>query len=401
MDESIARREPFKVVCAQFILVVMGNNPIAIRNVHALREGKSHSEGEGDRRRWSCDFLCCLVLFCAALSCFVLCCPMFSCVFNCVVLSVYVFCCIVLCCVVLCCHMLRLSCLILSCVELSCVVLFLSFFLLSYHAGIILDLEDSISPSAKDEARRNAMRSFEDGAGFKPKTTVTLRVNGTESPWWKDDLAALVANPAALRQVDAIVLPKVNRKDDINMCIEEFQRLVGSNSTTIPIWAMIETPLGVINVEEIASHQDVSCLVLGTADLTKDMHAQHTPDRLPMMYSLSKSLLAARAYGKRVLDGVHLDLKDEEGFRSVCAQGRAMGFDGKTLIHPSTIQTANEVFAPTSEEVSKARKIVDAWIEAEKSNTGVTVVDGRLVERLHVEDAQRLLDMHKIITSPD
>jgi citrate lyase subunit beta/citryl-CoA lyase len=286
-----------------------------------------------------------------------------------------------------------------SCVELSCAVLFVSFFLLSYHVGIILDLEDSISPNAKDEARRNVMRSFEDGAGFKPKTTVTLRVNGTESPWWKDDLAALVANPAALRQVDAIVLPKVNRKDDINMCIEEFQRLGGSKSTKIPIWAMIETPLGVINVEEIASHQDVSCLVLGTADLTKDMHAQHTPDRLPMMYSLSKSLLAARAYGKRALDGVHLDLKDEEGFRSVCAQGRAMGFDGKTLIHPSTIQTANEVFAPTPEEVSKARRIVDAWIEAEKSSTGVTVVDGRLVERLHVEDAQRLLEMHKIITA--
>jgi citrate lyase subunit beta/citryl-CoA lyase len=278
--------------------------------------------------------------------------------------------------------------------------------------GIILDLEDSISPNGKDEARQNVVNALANGDGFMPKTTVALRVNGAESPWMRDDLEALVANPAALESIDAIVLPKVNGQADVDLCVRTVLQLLqqqvgkggggvmsgGQVTMPVPIWAMIESPLGVINVEEIARHQDVSCLVLGTADLTKDMQARHTLDRLPMMYSLSKSLLAARAYGKRALDGVHLDLKDEEGFRSVCTQGRDMGFDGKTLIHPSTIQSANEIFAPTEEEVAKARRIVDAWIEAEKTNAGVTVVDGRLVERLHVEDAQRLLEMHSIIS---
>ncbi|MFI5025085.1 MAG: HpcH/HpaI aldolase/citrate lyase family protein [Alphaproteobacteria bacterium] len=249
--------------------------------------------------------------------------------------------------------------------------------------ALILDLEDAVAPDAKAAARAGIAAAL--AAGGYGGRELIVRVNGLETPWGSDDLA-MVARSAA----HAILLPKVERRAQVE---EVEKRLEAAGAAKeLAIWCMMETPLGVLHAEEIAaSSARVGCLVMGTSDLAKDLHAAHTRERLPMLTSLGLSLLAARAFGRAILDGVHLDLADDEGFAASCRQGKELGFDGKTLIHPKTIAPANEIFAPSPAEVAWSRRIIAAHGEAAKAGKGVVLVDGKLIENLHVESARRLV----------
>ena len=247
--------------------------------------------------------------------------------------------------------------------------------------GLILDLEDAVAPDAKAMARENIAAALRSG-GYGRRELV-VRVNGLATPWGYDDLAL-----AARTGADAALLPKVESADAVRQA--EALLAAGGAPSSLALWCMMETPLGVLHAEEIAAASPrVACLVMGTSDLAKDLHAHHTRDRLPMLTALGLCLLAARAYRLAILDGVHLDLADDEGFAAVCRQGRELGFDGKTLIHPKTIAAANAAFAPSTEETAWARRVIAAHAEAEAAGKGVVVVDGRLIENLHVEDARR------------
>ena len=257
--------------------------------------------------------------------------------------------------------------------------------------GLILDLEDAVSPDAKALARGQVCEAVVAG-GYGWRELV-IRVNGLDTPWGGEDVAA-----AAKAAPDAILLPKVENAAQVH----RLERLLGEcgASTHTAIWCMMETPLGILRAAEIAAASPrVTVLVMGTSDLTKDLHARHTPLRLPMLTSLSQCLLAARAHGKVILDGVHLDLADEAGFVEACRQGVELGFDGKTLIHPKQVEPCNRVFAPALEEVEQARKIVAAFAAAEAAGRGVVLVEGKLVENLHVENAKRTLALAEAIAA--
>jgi len=245
---------------------------------------------------------------------------------------------------------------------------------------LILDLEDAVAPDAKETARAQAVAAVRQG-GYAPREVI-VRVNGLDTDWGAADLKAMgEAGP------DAVLLPKIESADQVrtaaNLLPEE-----------LPLWCMIETPRGVLRANVIAgaSHR-LRCLVMGTSDLASDLHARPGLSREALLTSLSLCVLAARANGLAVLDGVHLDLEDEDGFVDACIQGRDLGFDGKTLIHPRQLAAANRIFAPDDEEVEEAQVIVDAFARAEAAGQGVVVVNGRLVENLHVAQAQRLLDL--------
>lgn len=249
--------------------------------------------------------------------------------------------------------------------------------------GLILDLEDAVAPDAKATAREQVCASVR-GGGYGRKEMI-IRVNGLDTQWFHDDLAA-----ACAAGPDAILVPKVESARQVTTVEDLLQRYGAPASTAI--WCMMETPLGILHAEEIAgSSARLACLVMGTSDLTKDLHALHTPMRLPMLPSLGICLLAARAFGLAIVDGVYLDLQNAEGFRIACQQGLEIGFDGKTLIHPSQVEPCNEVFAPTAADVEQARKIIAAFAEAQQAGKGVVVVDGKLIENLHVENAKRLV----------
>ncbi|HVW28310.1 MAG TPA: CoA ester lyase [Polyangiaceae bacterium] len=255
--------------------------------------------------------------------------------------------------------------------------------------GIIFDLEDATAPDAKAAARETVCASVQNG-GYGGRELI-VRVNGLDTPWGRDDVAA-----AAKAGPDAILLPKVERAEQVKE-LEALMLQHGAPAKT-SIECMMETPLGILNAKEIAgASRRIACLVLGTSDLTKDLHARHTRERFPMLTSLALCLLAARAYGLAVLDGVYLDLNDAEGFKASCTQGLELGFDGKTLIHPSQIEPCNEVFSPSAAEIEQARKIIAAHEQAEKEGKGVVLVDGKLVENLHVENAKRLVGMAEAI----
>jgi citrate lyase subunit beta/citryl-CoA lyase len=225
------------------------------------------------------------------------------------------------------------------------------------------------------------------------KREIAVRVNGLDSPWGEDDVAAMAKSGA-----DAILLPKVDGAAQVAE-LERLMKAAGAPEK-MTIQVMMETPLGVLNAKEIAGASPrLSCLVLGTSDLVKDLRAAHTAERLPVLTSLSLCVLAARAYGKAVVDGVHLDLSDEEGFAAACRQGRELGFDGKTLIHPKTIAAANEAFAPSEAELAWSEKIIAAHAQASAEGKGVVVVEGKLIENLHVESAQRLIALKKAIAA--
>lgn len=251
--------------------------------------------------------------------------------------------------------------------------------------SLILDLEDSVSADQKKQARINVMEAIEKGGyGYRE---LIVRINPMSSPWGYNDLAALSRSGA-----DAVLLPKVESADMIRQA--ETVMIGNSANQKIAIWAMMETPLGMLRAEEIAGASTrLDCLVMGTSDLAKDLHASHTRDRMPMLTSLGICLLAARAFKLAILDGVHLDLRDDEGFAYSCKQGVALGFDGKTLIHPRTIEVANDAFSPSPEEVVWSRKIIIAHAEAMKQGKGVAVFEGKLIENLHVENAERIVSM--------
>ncbi len=256
--------------------------------------------------------------------------------------------------------------------------------------GLIFDLEDAVAPDAKAGARAAVAAAV--GQGGYGRRELVLRVNALDSQWGDGDLAA-----AAGMAVDAVLLPKVESAERVR---DTVARLDGAGAPAgLAVWCMIETPRGVLAAAEIAgSSPRVAALVMGTSDLTKDLQARETPDRAPLLTSLGLVLLAARAHGLAALDGVHLDLADDAGFAAACAPGRTLGFDGKTLIHPKQIAPANAAFAPSEGEVAQARTIIAAHEAALAAGKGIVVVDGRLVENLHVEAAQRTIALAEAIT---
>lgn len=248
---------------------------------------------------------------------------------------------------------------------------------------LILDLEDAVTPAEKSTARTLVMDTVK--AGGYGRRELVIRINGLDTDWGQADLEAVASSGA-----DAILVPKV---ESAAMLAEIEARLVAAGAPeSLDLWAMMETPLGMLNVAEIAGGSSrLACLVMGTNDLVKDLGAAHTEMRLPVMTALGLCLLAARAHGLMALDGVYNAFRDDEGLRVACVQGKEMGFDGKTLIHPLQLDAANEVFGPSAEDLALARRYVEAFADAEAAGEGVAVVDGRIVENLHVETARKLL----------
>lgn len=245
---------------------------------------------------------------------------------------------------------------------------------------LIFDFEDGVAPDRKEEARKQVAAALKAG-GYKAERVIRINHPGTK-------IGAADLKAAAVSGCDAVLLPKVETAQEVR---DAALRLAAAGAPPgMDIWCMIETPLGVLRVQEIVfSGPHLKCIVMGTSDLAKDLRARHTPDRLPVLTSLSLCILAARAAGLPILDGVHLDLEDEKGFLASCRQGAELGCDGKTLIHPRTIAGANAAFGPSKDEVTLARRIIDAYAAALKMGQGVAVVDGKLVEQLHVESAKR------------
>ncbi|MBL27583.1 MAG: CoA ester lyase [Rhodospirillaceae bacterium] len=257
--------------------------------------------------------------------------------------------------------------------------------------ALILDLEDAVTPDAKAEARDRIAEAV--GTGGYGKREIVVRVNALSTPWGYDDLAGLAGCGA-----DAVLLPKVESAGEVRQAVAVLEE--NGAPEDLAVWCMMETPRGILAVAEIAAaHPRVACLVMGTSDLTKDLHANHTPGREPLMTSIGLCLLAARAHGLAILDGVHLDLDDEAGFAAACRQGRDWGFDGKTLIHPKTIAAANAAFGPSDDEIAWSRRIIAAHEEAAREGKGVVLVDGKLIENLHVAEAQRLVVMAEMIAA--
>ncbi len=251
--------------------------------------------------------------------------------------------------------------------------------------GLILDLEDAVAPDAKQQARKQVCDAVK-GGGYGMRELI-IRVNGLATPWGYEDIAA-----AARSGCHAVLLPKVESADAIRH-MEAIMRANGAPDD-MAIWAMMETPRSVLASEQIAaSTPRMQCFVMGTSDLAKELDCAHTRERLPFITSLGLCLLAARAYGLAILDGVYLDLKDDAGFEFACMQGAEMGFDGKTLIHPNQLGVCNKVFTPRPEDVEWSRRIITAHAEAAARGEGVAVVDGKLIENLHVESAKRLVQM--------
>jgi len=248
--------------------------------------------------------------------------------------------------------------------------------------GLILDLEDAVAPEAKASARAIVAAALAQG-GYGRRELI-LRVNALDTPWGRDDLAA-----AATMPIDVVLLPKVESAERVRLSLSLLDSLGAPER--LAVWCMLETPLGILDAREIAAASPrLAAFVLGTSDLTKDLHAVATRDRLPLVTSLGLAVLAARAHGLAILDGVHLDLSDDEGFAVSCRQGRELGFDGKTLIHPKQIAAANAAFAPSTKEIEWSRRIIAAHAEAVAAGKGVVLVDGRLIENLHVENALRI-----------
>ena len=249
--------------------------------------------------------------------------------------------------------------------------------------ALILDLEDAVAPDAKAEARERVCAAATSGSYGARE--VTIRVNGIGTLWHDDDLRAVAAAGPA-----AVVVPKIDSVDAVH-AIEKALEAGGAPEHT-RIWGMLETPIAMLHAAEIAaSSERLAVLVMGTNDLAKELQAAHVPGRQPLLTGLGLCLLAARATGKVILDGVYNDIKNPEGFEAECVQGRDMGFDGKTLIHPSQLEPCNRVFAPAPEDVERSERIIAAFEEAEAEGRGVVTVDGRMIENLHVEQARRTL----------
>jgi len=249
--------------------------------------------------------------------------------------------------------------------------------------ALILDLEDSVAPDAKEQAREKACAAVRSGAYGRRE--LTIRVNGLGSEWHDADLAA-----ASAAGPDAIVVPKVNSADEVRGLVAAMDAAGAPEHTRL--WAMVETPVAVLHAEQIARASDrLACLVLGINDLYKELGATFAPGRAAIQTSLQLAILAARAAGVAVVDGVFNDVRDADGFLAEARQGREMGFDGKTLIHPGQVEPCNDVFAPDADEVERARAVIAAFEAARAQGRGVATLDGRLIENLHVDTARKVL----------
>ena len=249
--------------------------------------------------------------------------------------------------------------------------------------AIIFDLEDAVAPDAKEVARRNAVAAA--SSGQYGNRELTIRCNGLDTPWGADDIAAAASSGAS-----AVVIPKVNSVAALDQA-SALLDAAGAPSSLM-IWAMIETPTAIFDVRAIAAHPRVSVLVMGTNDLARELRsALGAAGRHPLVPHLAMALAAAREAGIAILDGVYNDVKDLEGFQAECVQGAEMGFDGKTLIHPGQVPVANDVWAPTDDEVAQARRVIAAFDDGLAQGLGVITVDGRMIENLHVANAQRTL----------
>jgi citrate lyase subunit beta/citryl-CoA lyase len=248
--------------------------------------------------------------------------------------------------------------------------------------GIIFDLEDAVAVDAKALAREQVGAAIRAGGyGYRE---LVVRVNGLDTPWGTDDVAALAGLPIA-----AMLFPKVESVEQVDRIVATVD---ASGAPALPLWFMIETPRAILDVRAIAARTSrLDCLVMGTSDLVKELRARHTPNRENLAFALQACLAVARAQGLDILDGVHLDFRDEASFRLACQQGRAMGFDGKTLIHPSQVDIANAVFGFAAADVEYAERVLDTWRAAEAQGKGVAELDGKLIENLHAAEAERVL----------
>ncbi|MCZ0962172.1 HpcH/HpaI aldolase/citrate lyase family protein [Paracoccus benzoatiresistens] len=249
--------------------------------------------------------------------------------------------------------------------------------------AIIFDLEDAVAPAEKPAARDALTAALANDYGDRARI---VRINGLATEWGQED-----AGFCATLRADAVLIPKVDSAADLDR--------VAALVPDLPLWAMMETPLGMLNAAQIAAHPRLEGMVMGTNDLAKELNSRFRPDRLPMQAGLGLCLLAAKAHGKVIVDGVFNAFKDEDGLRAECEQGRDMGFDGKTLIHPAQLAIANQAFAPTDAEIDLARRQIDAFQAAAAEGKGVAVVDGKIVENLHVETARKTLDRAKAIAA--
>jgi len=259
--------------------------------------------------------------------------------------------------------------------------------------GLILDLEDAVAPDQKDLARQQIIAAVK--AGGYGSREVIVRINSLSGPWGQADLTEI-----AKLKIDALLIPKVSSPGDV-MTAARALREAGADES-IRLWAMMETPLAILNADSIVRTaadpaSRLSVLVMGTNDLARETRARQIPGRAPMLAWLSQCILAARAYGVDILDGVYGDIQDQDGFRSECEQGRDMGMDGKTLIHPGQIGPCNEVFSPSAAEVDWAGKILAAFNLPENSDKGAISLDGRMVERLHADIATRTMQLAEAI----
>ncbi|HEX7792014.1 MAG TPA: CoA ester lyase [Afipia sp.] len=253
--------------------------------------------------------------------------------------------------------------------------------------GLILDLEDSVAPDAKAMARDQIAQAVA-AKGFGERDII-IRINNLDSPWWSDDIAM-----AAAAQPSGILVPKISGPEDIEKLEDRLRTLKADPE--IGLWAMIETPLGVLSVQQIAARarlgdRRLAGFIMGPNDIARETRMRMLPGRAAMLPLFSQCILAARAYGIEILDGPYNDISDIAGFSKECAQGRDMGFDGKTLIHPGQIDAANAAYTPPADEIARARKILGVFDLPENVNKGVVQLDGQMVERLHVEMAKRTI----------
>ena len=254
--------------------------------------------------------------------------------------------------------------------------------------ALIFDLEDAVAPDAKEVARANAVAAA--GSGAYGRRELTIRCNGLATQWGAADIAA-----AAKSGASAVVIPKVESRDYLDEVA--LQLTAAGAPDELSIWAMVETPTAILDIREIAAHDRVSVLVMGNNDLAKELRTGVLPERTPLLPALAMALLGAREAGKVILDGVYNDVSDAEGFLAEARQGKAMGFDGKTLVHPGQVEPANEVWAPTADEIDFARRVITAFDEAKAAGRGVVTVDGRMIEHLHVQNAERILAVAEAI----
>ena len=248
--------------------------------------------------------------------------------------------------------------------------------------ALIFDLEDAVATDAKETARANAVAAA--SSGEYGNRELTIRCNGLDTPWGEADLAAAAAAGPA-----AVVIPKVDSVEYLDAISAGLDS--GGASAELKIWAMIETPTAIFDARQLAAHPRVEVLVMGTNDLLKELRATSDAERTALLPHLATSLLAARAAGKVILDGVYNDIKNIEGFTAECQQGAGLGFDGKTLIHPGQVAIANDVWAPDEAEIAYAQRVIEAFTAAEAEGLGVVTVDGRMIENLHVDNARRTL----------